>query len=70
MNQPTIQDRVRSALALRRVDLTGVATHLGISKSAMSRRLTGDVDFSAIELQSVAELLDVPVSSLYGEVSA
>lgn len=70
MDEPTIPDRVRSALALRRVDVGAASVHLGLSKSAMSRRMTGEVDFSATELQKIAELAAVPVSSLYGEGAA
>jgi transcriptional regulator with XRE-family HTH domain len=70
MSQPTIADRVRSALALRRFTQERAGEEIGLTQKAMSRRLTGEVEFSASELQKLAGLLDVPVSSFYGEVPA
>lgn len=69
MSPTTIADRVRSALALRRFTQERAGEEIGLTQKAMSRRLTGEVEFSASELQRLAELLDVSVASLYGEPS-
>jgi transcriptional regulator with XRE-family HTH domain len=70
MSQPTIADRVRGALATRRLTQEQAGDAVGLSQKAMSRRLTGEVEFSVTELQKLAELAGVPVSTLYGEVPA
>jgi transcriptional regulator with XRE-family HTH domain len=70
MSQPTIADRVRGALATRRLNQEQAGEAIGLSQKAMSRRLTGEVEFSATELQRIAELAGVPIASLYGEGAA
>lgn len=61
---------VRAEVARRRIRQADIAGHLSIDQRAVSRRLLGHVEFSASELQKLAELLEVPVSALYGEASA
>lgn len=70
MSQPTIPDRVRGALAVRRLTQEQAGAEIGLTQKALSRRLTGEVEFSVTELQKLAELTGVPVASLYGEVPA
>jgi transcriptional regulator with XRE-family HTH domain len=70
MSQPTIADRVRSALVLHRVTQQQAGAELGMNQRAVSRRLNGEVEFSATELQKLAGLLGVPVSFFYGEVAS
>lgn len=47
-----------------------VAESLGLSQPAVSRRLSGEVDFSATELTKLAALLNVPVATFFGERAA
>lgn len=47
-----------------------LANLLGISQPAVSRRLRGVVAFSAVELSTVANYLDVPLESLLPVVAA
>lgn len=42
---------------------------LGLAQTGVSRRLTGRIDFSASELAKLASLLNVPVSTFFGEVA-
>jgi transcriptional regulator with XRE-family HTH domain len=60
---------VRGALAARRVKQTQVAEKLGISQPAVSKRLSGQRQFSIAEIQLLAEWLDVPVGDLIGRAS-
>lgn len=55
---------------LRRATQQDAGDKLGLSQRAMSRRLTGEVEFSATELEKLASMLEVPVSSFFGEVPA
>lgn len=61
---------VRAELARRRLKQNDVATALGLTQSAMSRRLVGEVEFSVSELRKLSEILEVPASTLLGEVPA
>lgn len=70
MSPTTTGDRVRSALALRRLTQEQAGEQIGLTQKAMSRRLTGEVQFSAAELEQLAQLLDVPVASFFGQVPA
>jgi transcriptional regulator with XRE-family HTH domain len=51
-------------MARRRTSQETVATHLGMSRAAVGRRLDGEVPFKITELRSIAALLDVPLASL------
>ena len=73
MEDTTVQrvaDTVRAEMARRRVTQTSIANDLHISQAALSRRLSGMVPFDVKELSALASLLDMPVSSLLGEVAA
>lgn len=61
---------VRAELARRRMKQGDVAEVLGLTQSAMSRRLVGEVEFTVTELRKLADALQVPASTLLGEVSA
>lgn len=65
-----IARNVRAELARRRLTQEQVGAEIGLTQKAMSRRLTGEVEFSGSELQKLAEVLGTPVATLYGEVSA
>lgn len=73
MTQVPIADvaaNVRAEVARRRLRQLDIAEELGLDQRAVSRRLLGQVEFSASELQKMATLLEVSVSRLLGEVSA
>jgi transcriptional regulator with XRE-family HTH domain len=57
-------------MVLHRTTQQTAADELGLTQRAISRRLTGEVDFSANELEKLAKLLAVPVGTFFGEVSA
>ena len=61
---------VRAEMARRRVPQIKLAQHLGLSQTAISRRMSGETDFTVTELQAVAALLDVPAGDLLGAASA
>jgi transcriptional regulator with XRE-family HTH domain len=58
---------VRAELARRGLTQEQAGAAIGLNQKAMSRRLTGAVDFSSTELQKLAELLEVPIGALFGE---
>lgn len=66
-NAKRTADNVRAEMARRRVPQIEVAQLLGLSQTAVSRRLNGGTDFSVRELIAVAGLLGVPASTLLGE---
>lgn len=41
-----------------------MASRIGLSQSALSSRLTGDVDFRFSELRAIADSLGVPLDTL------
>ena len=60
-----IAANVRAEMARRRLRAVTVAAELGMSQPAMSRRLSGEVPFTAIEVYRLAQILDVPIESLF-----
>lgn len=61
---PNVSDNVRAEMARRRVTQDDLATHLGISRTAVTRRLSGEVDFRHQELVAIAGRLEVPLEQL------
>lgn len=57
---------VRAEVARRQLRQIDVAEALGLNQRAVSRRLTGQVEFSATELHALAHLLDTSVDALLG----
>lgn len=55
---------IRAGLARKRQTQEQLASHLGMSRTGIYRRLAGDVDFSVLELSAVAAFLDVSLPSL------
>jgi transcriptional regulator with XRE-family HTH domain len=55
---------VRAAAARARVKHAAIATTLGLDPRAVSRRMSGDVPFTALQLDRVAGLLDVELDAL------
>ena len=60
----TLAGNIRAEMARQRLTQSRVAGVLGISQAAVSRRLTGSCTISAVELQQLSELLEVPVADL------
>ncbi|MGW9021295.1 helix-turn-helix domain-containing protein [Leucobacter chromiiresistens] len=58
---------VRGAMAERGVRQSDVAQALGVSRMAVSRRLSGETSFSAEELIVLRDVLGVPVGRFFGE---
>jgi antitoxin component HigA of HigAB toxin-antitoxin module len=54
-------------LGERRLTAKALADTIGMSKSALGRRLTGEKDFTVQELKAVAAALGVPAHTLLGE---
>lgn len=59
-----VAGNVRAEVARKRLRQAQMATALGMTQQALSRRMTGDVEFSASEVQAIANLLGVPVADL------
>jgi transcriptional regulator with XRE-family HTH domain len=62
-----VASNVRAELGRHRYTQTAVAQHLGLSQTAVSRRLLGQVPFDVNEIHSLATWFGVPVASLLGE---
>lgn len=63
-------DAVRAELARARKTQQDAATVLGLSITAVHRRLNGDVEFTASELHRLAGWLGVPAATLLGDITA
>lgn len=61
----SIAANVRAAAARKRISQSTIAGHLGLNQQQVSRRLLGQVEFRATELQAIADLFDVSIESLY-----
>lgn len=59
--------QVRARMILSQVGQAEMAEALGLSQSAVSRRLTGEVPFDVTEIVAAAKLLSVPSSVLVDE---
>lgn len=73
MDEPSakrIADAVRAELARAGVTQAEIGRALGLSQPAMSRRMAGTVEFSAVELQRIAHTLGVSVAALGMDVAA
>ena len=57
---------VRSNLARTYTTITEAATELGISRSALSRKVNGHTPFKAEEIQGLADLMNIHPAELLG----
>lgn len=55
---------VRAEVARKRITQQAIAEHLGLDQRAVSRRLLGRVEWSAVQVACLAELLEVELSAL------
>jgi transcriptional regulator with XRE-family HTH domain len=64
---PTLSDRVasvvRAEMARKRVGQEEIAARLGLSQASVSRRIRGVTPFELDELETVADLLGLPVTA-------
>lgn len=59
-----IGGNVRAEMARKKIPQAAVGKRLGLSQTAVSKRLSGHIKFNVDELHEVAHLLGVPVSTL------
>lgn len=69
MCRTPVADNVRAELARYNVTQTAIAEALSLTRSAISRRLRGETQFRADELQRIADHLGLDVASFYGNGS-
>ena len=62
-----VATQVRVVLAELQISGSELARRCGVGQRYMSRRITGEVEFTASEIRDVARALDVSVSRLFGE---
>lgn len=67
MVQSHVSANIRAEMARRGKTQADVAAVLGKRRQQVSQRLLGRVPFRLDELQTIAELLDVPLGSLFNE---
>jgi len=58
-----VGDRVKAEMERQSIRQSAVAKRLRMSQPAVSRRIIGVVPFDVSELEKIARLLDVPVTS-------
>lgn len=59
-----IRREIRAEMARQGMSQMKLGEALGCAQNAVSRRLTGKVNFSLSEIEQIAEVLDVPVDQL------
>ena len=69
-NNEYVVSKVRGAAAERRVSQADLAEVLNLSRMAISRRFTGKSVFAPEELVAIADHLNVPVATFFGEVAS
>lgn len=63
LNASTARE-VRAEMSRQGISQVELAKAIGIAQNSISRRLTGKVPFSLPEIESIAQVLDVPVDQL------
>jgi len=66
----SVATRVRGLAAEQQVKQTEIAKALHLTKMAVSRRMRGDTSFTAEEIFTLSEFLQVPIASLFTSSSA
>ena len=61
---------VRAEAARRGISQATIASTLGINQAGISRRMSGQIDFSAPELSALATAFGIPVATFFGEDAA
>lgn len=65
-----VGDEIRAHLARRRMSQSQLGSLLGLSQTAVSRRLLGEVPFDIDELTAVADALGIDVRDLIAQDAA
>ena len=65
-NQRITAAAVRYNLARTHTSITQAATELGISRSALSRKVNGHTPFKADEIRTLADLMHIQLAELLG----
>lgn len=65
-----IAEEVRARIGRLHLTQTYVAKRTGMTTSTLSRRLTGESEFTVTELYRLAEVFGIPVSKLMPAVAA
>jgi transcriptional regulator with XRE-family HTH domain len=63
----SVAGEVRAHLARARLSGRQAALQLGWTQPYMSRRLTGDIPFDVADLEAIADLLGIPVATLFDQ---
>lgn len=63
-----VHRNVRAEIARSGSSQATIADLLGLTQSAVSRRLSGKIDFSATELSKLAAYLNVPVAAFFTDM--
>jgi DNA-binding Xre family transcriptional regulator len=61
----SIADVIKLQLTHQRKGQTALAAHIGLSQTALSRRMRGAIAFRVDELEKIAEFLSITVADLY-----
>jgi len=64
MPNPIASSAIRAELARRGLRQVDIAEKLGIDPAQVTKRMSGDIDWRLTELQTIAAMLGVPVSTL------
>jgi len=65
-----VAGEVRAHLARQRISGRQAAVRLGWTAPYLSRRLTGEIPFNVADLEAIAHLLGIPVTSFFGANSS
>lgn len=63
----TVPETIRRRLAELDMSQSELAREVGMRDAKLSRRMCGDVEFRADELQQIADVLDMPMAELLEE---
>lgn len=66
----TLAANIRAEMGRRKMSQSDLATAVGMSQPGISKRLGGTVPWTFPELIAVAQVFDVPLALLTGEVAA
>lgn len=57
---------IRAEIARRKISQSRLARDLGMSRTALSRRMNGDLPLTLDTIEAIADLLDIPAMKLLG----
>lgn len=68
LQDDTVWRNVKGIAARKDVSQREIADVLKVSRKAVSERMVGYVDFKSLEIKTLAEYFNVPVSEFYREL--